>query len=479
MLYPNIENITPEILKKLIDDSQERREQMEGLYDRYKGCKEGVPILNRVYKIDGIEQKGKINNKLANDFFSEIVDMKVGFFCGVPIAYTIDKDNYSENDYETISDLQEQFNKINSISDLDSETAKMSTISGLCGRLYYYDDDSNVRAKLTNPWQLIFLGDSVDDPDQTINTYCTIDVDGTEIKHADIYNDTTIKYYEYKEYKGLASKVLDNKWVLVKEVAHLMPYNPLIGFCNNEEFLGDAEKVLTLIDDYDRVRSDISSEIEQFRLAYLAVYGMTVAPEHIEYMKQTGTFSFTDANCKAEWLTKQLDDLILEHHQDRSEKNIYRFSRTPNMNDQAFSGTITGVALKYKFRSFEDKCTTSELKFKKSLREQSKILAAIWKDSDSITLDYLDCEYVFTRKYPQNLTEEIDFLVKAKGVIPDTLAMSLVSFIENPEKVKEELDEQQQENLDDFLSRTKPTEPVDSSAPVSKPVPANMNGQST
>ena len=199
MIYPNIENITPEILKKLIDDSSSRHKEMKSLYERYKGTKDGVPILTRKYVIDGIEQKGKVNNKLANDFFSEIVDMKVGFFCGVPIAYTFDKEEYSEEQGTEITDKIQEFNKINSISDTDSETAKRVTICGLSGRLFYFDSDNEdetveVKIKQIDPWELIFLGDCVDDPEQTIRVYCTLDAQGEDVKHADIYDDTTIRY---------------------------------------------------------------------------------------------------------------------------------------------------------------------------------------------------------------------------------------------------------------------------------------------
>ena len=50
-----------------------------------KQTDKGVPILTRIYEIGGVKQKDKVNNKVANDFVGEIVDMKVGFFCGIPI----------------------------------------------------------------------------------------------------------------------------------------------------------------------------------------------------------------------------------------------------------------------------------------------------------------------------------------------------------------------------------------------------------
>jgi SPP1 family phage portal protein len=121
------------------------------------------------------------------------------------------------------------------------------------------------------------------------------------------------------------------------------------------------------------------------------------------------------------------------------------------MNDQSFAGDLSGVAMKYKFRSFEDKCKTAELKFKKSLMEQYKILCAVWS-AQGITIDPMDIDFTFTRNYPQNLTEEIDFLTKAKGIITEETAFANVSFIENPKEEIEKLDEQKQEDMDQFLA---------------------------
>ena len=94
MLYKNIETVDARIIKILIKDAEKRHDKIKDYYERYKGTEKGVPILTRKYYIDKVEQKDKINNKLANDFFGEIVDMKVGFFCGVPITYELDKKPY-------------------------------------------------------------------------------------------------------------------------------------------------------------------------------------------------------------------------------------------------------------------------------------------------------------------------------------------------------------------------------------------------
>ena len=54
---------------------------------------------------------------------------------------------------------------------------------------------------------------------------------------------------------------------------HLFDYNPLFGVPNNKEMIGDAEKVIHLIDAYDLTMSDASSEISQFSIPCVTRYG--------------------------------------------------------------------------------------------------------------------------------------------------------------------------------------------------------------
>lgn len=453
MIYQDIKTINGKIIQSLITKSSARHTEIKSMYDRYKGI---VPIKSRVYEIDNIKQTGKINNKIANDFFSEIVDMKVGFFCGVPITYNIK----SEDEENTAQDFLNDYNKENNIADFDLQNAKIATICGYSARLFYYEGAS-IKIYQVNPWEVIFIGKTYDSPDISIRYYTSEEIDEqgnwNKVYYADVYDQSNITKYKRKE--------KEEEYQISETGSHLFPSNPLIGFLNNEEAIGDVERVIELIDGYDRTISDINSELEQFRLAYLAVYGATIDDEIINKAKTTGAFGLPGQNAKIEFITKNLDDNILEHHMDRLERNIYRFSRTPNMNDQSFSGNLTGVAMKYKFRSFEDKCKTAELKFKTSLMSQYKILCAVWA-SQGININYLDIDFIFTRNYPQNLTEEIDFLTKAKGIITEETAFSNVSFIQNPKEEIEALDEQKQEDMDTFLQNTKNTdsqnmEPVD------------------
>src|SRR5690606_7306045 len=134
------------------------------MYERYKASIEGVPIYSRE-----VPDYEKVNNKLNNDFFSEIVDTKVGYFMGKPISYSVDREAPA---YEVVDAILQDFNLRNNIDDLDAETAKYAAICGLGARLLYIDRDGQERVMVVPPWECIFVYDrSINEPQYAMRYY--------------------------------------------------------------------------------------------------------------------------------------------------------------------------------------------------------------------------------------------------------------------------------------------------------------------
>src|SRR5699024_57025 len=82
--------ITGDLIVELIADHAFTKAKTFDMYERYKASLSAVPIFNRTFENDAT----KINAKLNNDFFSEIIDVKVGYMLGKPVTYSIDKNKY-------------------------------------------------------------------------------------------------------------------------------------------------------------------------------------------------------------------------------------------------------------------------------------------------------------------------------------------------------------------------------------------------
>ena len=420
-----------DLIKFLIKGHEEEAKRMYDLHERYKASAQGVPIMKRRFD-DG----SKINNKINNDFFSDIVDTKVGYFAGRPISY-MHRDKLQE-----VEDEIALFSRRNNLPDLDSETVKTMAICGMAVRLLYFDLDGNEKAINIYPWEAILIHeDGIEAPIAAMRYYDVERIrDGKwqKIKRVEWYDDTNVTYWIEQSKDG--QYLLDGD-AGVNPQEHNFDFIPVIGFSNNEELQGDCEKVLALIDGYDRTLSDVNSEIEQFRLAYFATYGVEIDEETLQKAMRTGAFSFPDTDSKMEFVTKSMDGSMVESHLDRLEDNIMRFAKSINLADEQFSGTSSGVALRYKMFGLESKCITAERKMTTALRRMFEVLGSAWNKKD-ITFDALDIDFQFTRNFPLNLLDEAQTSQTLKGLVSDQTRLSLLTFVEDVDAEMERIEEE-------------------------------------
>ena len=446
--------VTSEIIRDLIKEHAPERQRMVDLYERYKASKAGVPVLTRQFT-----DKKKINNKLNNDFFGEIIDTKVGYFAGEPITYSVDEEAEQQDIKQEVID---QFKRRNYLPDLDAETVKLAAVCGIAGRLAYIDREGMEKVMNVDPWECIFITDmSINEPQYSMRYY-KVTVQTNEVVspqghrkqeerwRVEWYDDTYVYYFiEQKTGEFLLDPDEPPR-------EHMFDYVPLIGFPNNEEHQGDAEKVLPLIDGYDRTMSDVNSEIEQFRLAYMYFKGVNLDPyededgrviDPVEKMRQTGGFEVPEDG-EVGFITKELQDQIVENHLDRLEKLIYRFSQTPNFQDEAFAGSQSGIARKYKMLPFENKCITMERKFTAALQQMFKVVGSAWQKK-GIPFDYSDMDFVFTRNFPQDMLHEAEVAEKLRGQVSEKTRLSQLSFVDDVDaEIKAMQEEMSEVDLD-------------------------------
>ncbi|MCY7919549.1 phage portal protein [Bacillus vallismortis] len=418
--------ISGNIINMLIKEHSPTRQKMLKLYERYKVEASGVPILVRNPVDYGSSENeffrrvdNKVNNRLNNAFDAEIVDTKTGYMFGHPIAY--------ETDNEKLKDMINTFNIRNTIDDADSELGKLATISGYGGRLLYIDEEGNERLRNIDPWECIFLAvDDITEPTFALRYYQVFEWSGKEklkAYRADFYDSEYI--YSFKS----SDK---EKYQLIEKKPHLFNGCPLFGVPNNRELKGDAEKVLSLIDAYDRTLSDASNEIEQLRLAYLIIRGVGIDEDTERKLKESGIMQFFDKDDDAKFLTKEINDTMIENHLDRLEENILRFAKTVNFSDDKFGNSATGVALRYKLMALEHKAITMERKMTAAFRYQYKILCSAWAEKERVHKDdYLDVWFQFKRNLPANILEEAQASAQLKGLVSEETRLALLSFIDD------------------------------------------------
>lgn len=427
-------------IKMLLDDFDPIAKKKKDLYDRY--ANEKLPIMTRNLG------EGKINNKVNNDFVGEIIDTKVSYILGNPIHYSLDKNSYEEKDemHKKHQGFVNEFIVRNSMNDKDIELGKLVSICGLAGREIYIDKNGNERIVNLNPWETIFLTDADDNVEYALRIYTELRMVAEELKEhriVEFYDSEKITYFvEQNDDNGVAF-VLDREQDMNPR-PHVFGYTPIIKIINNEEEMGDVEPVLALIDSYDRTLSDVNSEIEQFRLAYMFFKGDEEPDAEVfDKAKQTGGF-YVGKDGEVGFITKHINDAVVEHHLDRLEGNIERFAKHVRLNDPSlFGNNASGDAIKTKILTLENKTKMLEVKMKSSLFKQFEILSSAWAKK-GIAINYLNLFFNFKRNLPANLAVEADIQVKLNGLVSDRTRLAELSFVDDVDYELEQMAEDEE-----------------------------------
>lgn len=395
--------ITVELLQKILQRHRDNSLYNRKLYDRYTGLDGAIPIRRRRPRY---EKQNAINNKINCSFMNEIVDFKTGYFVGKPIAYGYSKGDEAEEVTGGVEAVDEATKAItdfvvrNNMYGVDMETVKLASIYGYAGRLFYIDPEGNERVMPVHGYETIILSDTdISEPEYAVRYFSSKDINDNERWTVEFYDNTNIYTFE----GGTLSSLEQTR---VQE--HLFDYCPLQGVMNNAELIGDAEVVMALIDDYDKVLSDNSNEIESFVHAMLLVTVLgdsKVVREELQKANDNGIMHITPTgttqiNEPVKWLTKQINDTFTEHHLERIERLIYKLSKTPNISDDTF-GNASGEALKFKLHELETKCGMCQAQMMNSAKFMWKLLSSVWAKK-RIMVDPLQVTMIFKRNFPLN-----------------------------------------------------------------------------
>lgn len=420
--------ITDELVTKLIKLHEEDCERYITLEDYYRG-------KAKIY--DRSKEDYKANNKLALDYPSYIVDILLGLFVGKPISYTVADENK-----EMMEGLQEVFD----LNDEQDENAEIAKICGIKGRGYeivYLDEEGGVRFNEVQPENIVMVYDNHIKPEPLFCIYIREDADAESIGKES--KNKLVTLYTKETIKEMRLEGSDLK--LIEENANLFGAIPVVEFKNNNEAIGDFERVLSLIDALNLAQSDTANDFEEFTDALLVLAGMPQADsDDVNRMIEDKVLLLDKsggAGQSAEWLIKNINDTALENYKNRLDADIHKFAKVPNMNDEHFAGNVSGEAMKYKLFATDQIIAQKQRKFKSALQERIKLILSIAKIKTAKDFDYRDISIVFNDNKPYN---ELDNIATVKAALDAGLSKTYAyGKLRDIDDVAEELERQEQE----------------------------------
>ena len=422
MFRTNKDELTIEDIEGYITRFRQERDRMIKLKDYYLGKHD---ILNREDKKDTAP-----DNRLVNAFPKYITDMHVGYFVGQPILYSAN-DLKSEEDDALLEKLMEIF-KYNDEQEENLELAKMCSIMGKAYELMWVDDDANVRFNYIDPTEMFVIYDmSIEKKILYAVRFYEYDDAGIKTRYVEVYDNKTVRYYE-----GVGGLKL------AKETPHYYGDVPVILYENNKEQQGDFEPAMTLIDSYDLSASNTLNDMEQFTDAYLVLVNMLGTDDEDVKKLRDDRVLLIDDNGDAKWLIKDVNDAWVENYKNRTQRDIHKFSYTPDMTDENFGSNLSGVSLSYKLLAMEQLRSNKERKFKKGLQRRIELICNFLKITNK-ELTYTGIDMQFNNTLPTNVLEMAQIVSTLLPVLSKETLIEQLPFVEN---AKEEMEKKAAED---------------------------------
>ena len=434
----------------------------KAFYERYKQTEIGVPVFTKTF-----QDYEKVTEKIPNDFFGDIVDLKTGYM-GNEIVIKIDSRQVGDAEREAQTIFLDTWAKRESTTDKNSELVKMSSTTGKSYRLLFVSEDiamgedrPRVGVQNLDPWETVVYRDGTIQAPTFAMHYFTVtermfnmnpnnprasqrSTSPEEKLRVEWYDGVNVTYYRENEENIF---VIDESMAPAGVQPHLFAGVPIIEFKNNEEGLAEPKKVTELIDAYDNIISDSTSEVEQLRMAYMWARGagMKLDANFEAQLQQTGIwplpqdgeigFAGKNLGGAAGFVTSMLDEI---------RNNIYSFSKSIDLSHDR-GGGMRVIGWQIAMLRLEMSAQVTERKFKRSYLRQYQLLSQYWQTFESINIDPLKLKFIFTRRFPKDIDQEVDTLIKAIEVMPLEDAYGMMSFIESPAELAERFREEKPE----------------------------------
>ncbi|MGL4999240.1 MAG: phage portal protein [Cetobacterium sp.] len=396
-----------EKIQKVIEKNKSKNNAMISWFKRF--TTESVPIFDRV-----LPTAQKINNKINVDYVSQIVNTKVNHFLGTPVALILDDEN------KEITQILKRFKRYTAFNRVLSEIGKQAALFGYGCILIYVDKRGEFDFIETEPYNCYF-GDEI----------AVREIESLEegIRIFEVYDEEKIYIYKGKDEKNLS---------FVDESYHFFQGIPLFKIGNNKEEINEFYRVRNIIDNLDKLYSDLSSEVEQFRLAYLKFIGTEPDTETVLKMIQTGAIVVPEG-CDVGFITKVMQITEVLALIEKLEQKIFTVSRSYDSTDTKGAGQLTNLGIYFKLAPINSNCKETIHYFTEGLYTLFDFFGQ-YLSKKGTELNYLDMEFQFVLDTPRNTLEEAEIQQKLNGQVSTETRLKLCTFVENPTEEKQKLD---------------------------------------
>lgn len=378
-------------------------------------------ILNGVRRLD----KEKADYRVRHNWGGYISSFATSYVLGNPVSVGIIEEA-DDKQLEVVQDIEWN----NDINALNLELAFDTSVFGRAFEYHFRDKNNIDRVVLINPLEMFVIRDN------------TVEQNIIAAVHLPIYdNSINMTVYTNKEiivYKPFVSHAV--RLVVDNVTKHAYNDVPVVEWWNNRNRQGDFESELALIDAYDSSQSDTANYMSDLNDAMLLIKGdldaLGLDVETSNKMKeanmlllQTGlSATGQQTNADANYIYKQYDVNGTEAYKNRIANDIHRFSKIPNLDDDRFNTTSSGIALLYKMIGLEQVRTDKQTYYTKALRRRYELIGNVHKELNKELVEADKLTFTFHPNIPQDIWTEIKTYIDSGGIISQETLLNNATF---------------------------------------------------
>ena len=415
------EELTHDQLMEYIEQHQAQVPRFNELWAQYTSR---PPILDLEAK-----EEYKPDNRLVANFGKYIVDTFNGYFTGIPVKVSHEKENVNE--------AINYFWRYNDMDDTFSELSKLTSIYGVSYLYVWQDEEAKTRVTYNSPFDMFVVYDN------TVSR--------------------NIKYgvrYKYDEDNTLTGTLFTSTEVIAfsndaygDTEPHYYPIVPIIEFVENDEQQSLIRPVESLINAYNKALSEKSNDVEYFSDAYMKILGAELDTETIQNIRDNRIINMDGDDAQkivVEFMNKPDGDVTQENLLNRIESLIYHLAMVANINDESF-GNASGTSLEFKLQPMKNLSGMKERKFTKGLNNLFKCFAALPTNVPASDKDaWVEVEYRFIRNIPRNIQDEAQTARDLEGVVSKESQLSTLSIVDDVQTEIERMDAERELPSYDF-----------------------------
>lgn len=373
-----------DINKSKLDElfSKDRLEKIATARRYYENQNDICQNKRMVIAPDGnmIESKFLTNNKLSHPFVRKIVEQKVAYLLGKPF-------NIEGDDEILVEAARDVYGK--HFMRILRATCRDAILCGESWIMVYYDEDGILSFRNIRPENIgaVYTDETEETLEYVVRKYQSND--GTELY--EIWDDENVTTCKIQD-ESLVTVSTRTQFDDPDEAAGFGRV-PFVRFRYNAAGIDILAFVKSLIDDYDRISSDLSNTLQDSPNTMRIVKGY--GDDMQTLVRNMATFNMVQLGPDSDITTLQnpIDITASEAHMARLRKDILDSACAVDT-QEASQGNLSGVAIKFRFADLDLDCQQMGSEFAASMEQLTWFVCQDMSargqgDHDAASLDFI------------------------------------------------------------------------------------------